>query len=122
MLSESMNAKSLRTEAGLRTLVGVALVVESILALSGCGSAAAKIAGTWDCGGGNVYTFTATTWSGQGTPSQNLPFRIDGDYIFMVTLARQEIPMLKTKGGGVYDNNEGLPGAGPWDDPCKKVQ
>jgi len=126
ILNEAMNVKPLRTPAGLRALAAATLV-ESVLALSGCGShaasgsPAANIAGTWDCNG-NVYTFTTTTWSGQGTPSQNLPFRIQGDYIFMATLAREEIPMLKTKDGVVYHNDEGVPGVGPWDSPCKKVQ
>ena len=120
----SRQARLLRTRSWLRILVS-AVVLQSVLALSGCGSAASgsaasKIIGTWECGGGDKVTFTASGWSAEGTPSQNLPYKIQGDYIYTVTLARESVPMYKTKNGIVYDNTEGA-GNGPWDEPCKKV-
>jgi len=92
------------------------------IALSACGNrapSAPNIAGNWTCGS-NSYTFTSSGWSSPGTPSQNLPFKIDGDYIYMQTLANESVPMLKIKGAAVYDNLDGAPGIDPWAFPCKK--
>src|SRR5271154_6101891 len=73
--------------------VGSASLAIGALALSACGNSAASIAGKWDCGG-NEYTFAASGWSSEGTPSHDLPYKINGDYIYMQTLANQSIPML----------------------------
>jgi hypothetical protein len=107
--------------------VGPAGLAIGALTLSACGNGAASIAGKaasiagkWDCGA-SKYTFTAGGWSAEGSPSHDLPYKIDGDYIYMRTLANQSIPMLKTKDGIVYDNTDGIPGMGAWDSPCKKT-
>jgi len=115
----------LRRSLVLRFVAAAGLAVGAIT-LSACGKGAVSVAGspsivgTWDCGG-NKYTFTASGWSSEGTPSRDLPYKIDGGYIYMHTLANQTLPMLKAKDGIVYDNADGIPGTGAWDSPCKKA-
>jgi len=86
----------------------------------GCGGGQAQTAqldGMYDCGS-NHYVFTATGWSAPGTPSNNLPYEIRGEYVYMLTLAKQTVPMLKYREGTLYSNTEGLDDG--WSSPCTK--
>lgn len=102
------------------TVGSAALVLISAFTLSACGNRAASITGNWTCGSNN-YVFTSSGWSSPGTASHDLPFKIDGDYIYMQTLANESVPMLRIKDSTVYENNDGIPGIGPWASPCKKA-
>lgn len=85
---------------------GTALVCTTI-GLSGCGiDSNSKVIGTWDCRG-NVYVFSDKTWSAPGTPSENLPYKVEKEYIYLTTLARENLPLLKIKDGIIYNNMEG---------------
>jgi len=92
----------------------------SIALLSGCGEqrpTAPALSGTYTCAS-SVYVFTPTTWSALNSPSKDLPYRIEGNYVHMRTLAGQSVPMLKTRDGALYMNTDGLDDG--WGSPCTK--
>lgn len=102
-----------------RGYIATGIVSMSIL-LAGCGdipSTVQGLSGTYACAS-SVYVFTPTTWSAANTPSKNLPYRIEGNYVHMRTLAGQSVPMLKFRDGTLYANTDSLDDG--WGSPCTK--
>ena len=81
-------------------------------------SSHSAVVGSWKCHGNSVYVLTENTWSVVDTPTQNMPYRMKGEYMIMETLAGEEVTTHKIKGGVLYKNYEevGLP-----DEACSRV-
>ncbi len=74
------------------------------------------IMGEWDCGT-SKYVFTKQGWSAPGSPSKNLQFKIEKGYVFLETLARESLPLLKFHDGKLFVN---MDGTGVPDGACTK--